>query len=133
MSMVKHKPGNSHSQPMETNPPRNVDDDVARKPLESAWEKWCNAKYVASRSVPFDPTISGSYPTLRRENIYPTPISNFNFHCKHEIMMTIQQWSTWDKTQMSIYRNRVTWAYLILILTWGFIGNIEVWWTRVPE
>ena len=77
--MVKNEPKSSHSQPMETNPPRNFDDDVVGKPFESAGENWCNATYGVGILVPFEPSSSYGYPTLSRENMDPTPISNFNF------------------------------------------------------
>lgn len=40
---------------------------------QSAWEKWCNAKYGTSKKAPMD--IDGQ-PTLSSTNVENAPISN---------------------------------------------------------
>jgi hypothetical protein len=106
--------------------PRTTSDDSGGKPFQSAWEKWCNAKYGTNRKMPYHPANSEDHSSLSRENIDPAPITNFNCRSKNEIMTLIQKWSAWAKTQKSIYKNRVTWGELALRLTWGFTENLDL-------
>ena len=47
--------------------------------------------------------------------------------------MAIHNWSAWEITQKSIHRNKVSWSELALRITWGFQGNLELWWSRMNE
>jgi hypothetical protein len=45
--------------------------------------------------------------------------------------MIIQKWQAWAKTQKMIFKDKVSWSDLALRLTWGFTGNLGIWWERV--
>jgi hypothetical protein len=49
------------------------------------------------------------------------------------MMIIFQKWQAWAKTQKMIFRNRIAWNELTLRLTWGFTGNLGLWWDRVNE
>lgn len=49
------------------------------------------------------------------------------------MMIIFQKWQAWAKTQTMIFRNRVAWNELALRLTWGFTGNLRLWWDIVNE
>jgi hypothetical protein len=83
--------------------------------------------------VPFDPANSDEHASFSRENIDPAPVSNINCRSRNEMMIIFQKWQAWARTQKSIYRNRVAWNELALRLTWGFTGNLGLWWDRVSE
>jgi hypothetical protein len=73
------------------NAPRSSHDDASGNVFQSAWEKWCNAKYGSSKKVPFDPANSSEHASFSRENIESAPITNLNCRSKTEIMMIIQK------------------------------------------
>jgi hypothetical protein len=83
--------------------------------------------------VPFDPANSDEHASFSRENIDPAHVSNINFRSRNEMMIIFQRWHAWAKTQKLIYRNIIAWNELDLRLTWGFTGNLGLWWERVPE
>jgi hypothetical protein len=70
---------------------------------------------------------------LSRENIESAPITNLNCRSKNEMMMIIQKWQAWARTQKLIFKDKVSWSDLALRLTWGFTGNLGLWWERVRE
>jgi hypothetical protein len=45
--------------------------------------------------------------------------------------MVIQKWQAWAKTQKMLFKDKVSWSDLALRLTWGFTGNLGIWWERV--
>lgn len=49
------------------------------------------------------------------------------------MMMIIQKWQAWARTQKLIFKDKVTWSDLALRLTWGFTGNLGLWWDRIRE
>jgi hypothetical protein len=118
------------SQANQENTPK-VADEQGNQSFQTAWEKWCNAKYGSKRKIPYDPTNSEDHSRFSRENIDPSPISNLNCKSKMEIEMVIQKWNAWEKTQKAIFKNKVTWSELTLRLTWGFTGNLDIWWKRL--
>jgi hypothetical protein len=118
----------------------HVDSSDAPKPSEAessgtsfqtAWEKWCNAKYGTTKKAPLDPANTDAHPSLSTSNIESAPISNLNCKSKTEIMMVIQKWQAWAKTQKMLFKDKVSWSDLALRLTWGFTGNLGIWWERV--
>jgi hypothetical protein len=109
--------------------PHSSEESAGGKPFQTAWEKWCNAKYgTKDRKIMYDPSNFEEFPNISRDNLDPAPLSNLNCRSQREILMIFQKWNAWAKTQKSIFKNRVTWSDLTLRLTWGFTGNIELWW-----
>jgi hypothetical protein len=46
-------------------------------------------------------------------------------------MMGIQKWQAWAKTQKMLHKDHISWSDLALRITWGFTGNLGIWWERV--
>jgi hypothetical protein len=108
--------------------PKPSEAKSSRTSFQTAWEKWCDAKYGTNKKSFLDPANTDAHPSLSTSNIESAPISNLNCKSKTEIMMVIQKWQAWAKTQKMMFKDRVTWSDLALRLTWGFTGNLGIWW-----
>jgi hypothetical protein len=52
-----------------SNMPISSDQDSGGNPFQTAWEKWCNAKYGSSKKVPFDLANFEEHSSFSREII----------------------------------------------------------------
>jgi hypothetical protein len=96
--------------------------------FQSAWEKWCNAKYGANPKTPTDHSAHSMHST---SNIETPPVINVDCKHKQDIMISKQKWQAWAKTQKMIHKDHISWSDLALRITWGFTGNLGIWWERV--
>jgi hypothetical protein len=71
------------------------------------------------------------HPTHSSANIENAPISNFDCKSKIEMENIIQRWKSWARTQKMLHKDKVPWSDLALRITWGFVGNLNIWWERV--
>ena len=85
--------------------PRSSEGEATGNPFQTAWEKWCNAKYGSRKKVPFDLVNSNEHASFNRENIDPTPVSNINCRSRNEMMIIFQRWHAWATTQKLLYKN----------------------------
>lgn len=70
-------------------------------------------------------------PAVSIKHVDTAPVSDFDCKSKTEIENTIQQWHAWARTQKLLHKDKVTWSDIALIITWGFVGNLNFWWERV--
>jgi hypothetical protein len=99
ISLVPFIKGIDEAESSNKNAPRSSHDEAGGNAFQSAWEKWCNAKYGSSKKVPFDPANSAEHASFSRENIESAPITNINCRSKNEMMLIFQKWQAWARTQ----------------------------------